>query len=157
MTVVDLTPKKWKELYHYLHQNLLNMQMCTSSLTSADSVCCNKAMLDTLRWTLHTAHCTLYTGHCIVHNIQCTYGRDTAPYDTLHTTHWTLQKIKSNIVKFEMHCNVVGCRWRSLNKCCFYPVWNDLNDARNASPISKPSSQSTLSHLFTNHWSILIV
>ena len=44
------------------------------------------------------------------------------------------EKIKCNIVKFEMCCTVVRCRWRGLNKCCFYPVWNDLNDARNSSP-----------------------
>ena len=36
----------------------------------------------------------------------------------------------------------------------FYPVWNDLNDARNSSPIF---SQSTLSHLVANHWPILII
>ena len=79
MTVVDLSPKKWNELYHYLHQNLLNMQMCISSLTSADSVCCNEAMLDTLRWTLHTAHCTLHTTHCTLH--------------TAHTAHCTLHTL----------------------------------------------------------------
>ena len=39
--------------------------------------------------------------------------------------------------------SVQWCRWWTPNKCCFYPVWNDLNDARNARPISKPSSQST--------------
>ena len=44
--------------------------------------------------------------------------------------------------------SVQWCRWWTRNKCCFYPVWNDLNDARNARPISKPSSQSTESHFW---------